>query len=165
MFTGALAASFYGTPRTTMDVDVVVRVAGEKAQGRLVSALEQAKLQVHEGKISSAFKSGYNIVTFKDSNTPFSVDIMLSTAKLKKRAGTILTLQTFFQTPEDLISAKLRMIKVTIPRKKALKDEDDVKAILKFTKVNMNAIKRQAQKDNTLSILQALITGSTYKGK
>ncbi|MDH5390816.1 MAG: hypothetical protein OEX10_06660 [Candidatus Bathyarchaeota archaeon] len=27
MFTGALAASYYGTPRTTMDVDIVVKVA------------------------------------------------------------------------------------------------------------------------------------------
>ncbi len=29
MFTGALAASYYGTPRTTMDVDIVVKVARE----------------------------------------------------------------------------------------------------------------------------------------
>jgi len=27
MFTGALAASYYGMPRTTMDIDVVVKVS------------------------------------------------------------------------------------------------------------------------------------------
>jgi len=30
VFTGTLAASFYGVPRTTVDVDVIVEVAGAK---------------------------------------------------------------------------------------------------------------------------------------
>jgi hypothetical protein len=35
MFTGALAASFYGVPRTTTDVDVVVEVADGGVEWRL----------------------------------------------------------------------------------------------------------------------------------
>jgi hypothetical protein len=84
------------------------------------------------------------------------VGIILSDRNLKKKVGTLLGLPTFHQTPEELILAKLRMIKATIPKERALKDEDDIKAILKFTKVDINTIKRQAQNDNTLSILETI---------
>jgi hypothetical protein len=82
MFTGALAASYYGTPRTTTDVDVVVNVSREETQTKLVSALRKARLRVDEEKIDAAFESGYRIVTFKDSKSPFTVDIILSSRKL-----------------------------------------------------------------------------------
>ena len=35
-----------------------------------------------------------------------------------------------------------------------MKDEDDVRAILRFTGVDMKGLKRQALKDGTLSILE-----------
>jgi len=140
-----------------MDVDIVVKVAREEAQTRLVSALKKARLQVNGERIDAAFKSGFRIVTFMDSKSPFTVDIVLSSKKLEKKAGTILGLPTFYQTPEELILAKLRMIKATIPRERALKDEDDVKAILKFTKVDMNTIKRWARRNSTLSILETIL--------
>jgi len=56
MFTGALAASFYGVPRTTMDMDVVVKVSSEGHRVKLVSALKQAGLRVDEKRINAAFK-------------------------------------------------------------------------------------------------------------
>jgi len=52
------------------------------------------------------------------------------------------------------------MIKATIPKERALKDEDDVKAILKFTKVDINAIKKQAKRNKTLTILETMIPQS-----
>jgi len=69
-------------------------------------------------------------------------------------------LPTFYQTPEELILAKLRMIKATIPRERALKDEDDVKAILKFTQVDINIIKKGAKRNNTLTILKNIIANT-----
>ena len=161
MFTGALAASYYGTPRTTMDVDIVVKVSRGDLQTKLVSALRKAELQVDEKRIDAAFKSGFRIVTFRDSKSPFTVDIILSSKKLEKKAGTILGLPTFYQTPEELILAKLRMIKATVPRERALKDEDDVRAILRFTEVNMKNLKRRALKDGTLSILENIAVGTS----
>lgn len=154
MFTGALAASYYGRPRTTMDADVVVRIlSGQKPRKRLVSALKDAGLKVEEGKIDAAFESGFKIATFKDNRSPFTLDAILSTKKLAKRSGTILGLSTFYQTPEGLILAKLRMIKATISRERASKDVEDVKAILRFTKVDVNFLKKEGARDNTLSIL------------
>jgi len=113
VFTGALAASFYGAPRTTVDVDVVVAVAGVKQRVRLVEAL--------------------------------------------KRAGTVAGLSCFYQTPEELILAKLRMIKATKPRERALKDEEDVKAILRFTEVDMDGVRQKSRKDSTFSILEEIL--------
>jgi hypothetical protein len=51
-------------------------------------------------------------------------------------------LTTFFQAPEDLVLAKLRMIEATLPRERAVKDEEDVKAILEFTKVEAESVKK-----------------------
>ena len=73
------------------------------------------------------------------------MDNTISEKSPKLKAGMIFGLPTFYQTPEELILAKLRMIKATIPRERALKDEDDIKAILKFTKVNINTIKKRAK--------------------
>jgi hypothetical protein len=155
-FTGALAVSFYGVPRTTVDVDVVVAVAEVKQRVRLVEALKRAGLVVGEREIDRALKSGYKIATFRDSKTAYSVDVIFSDGKLVKRAGTVAGLPCFYQTPEQLILAKLRMIKATKPRERALKDEEDIKAILNFTKVNVEAVKRQAEKDNTSALFDAL---------
>ena len=156
MFTGALAASYYGTPRTTIDVDIVVKVSEKELETSLIAPLRKAGMQVNERKIKDAFKSGYKIITFKDKRSPFTLDIILSDKKLRKQSGTILGLSTFYQIPEDLILAKLRMIKATIPRERAQKDKEDVKAILRESRVNVDSLKRHAREENTLNILEEL---------
>jgi len=157
VFTGALAVSFYGAPRTTVDVDVVVAVAGVKQRVRLVEALKRAGLVVDEREVDRALESGYKIATFRDSKTAYSVDVIFSDGKLEKRAGTVAGLPCFFQTPEELILAKLRMIKATKPRERALKDEEDVKAILRFTEVDMDGVRQKSCKDSTFSILEEML--------
>ena len=157
VFTGALAVSFYGAPRTTVDVDVVVAIAGVKQRVRLVEALKRAGLVVDEREVDRALESGYKIATFRDSKTAYSVDVIFSDGKLEKRAGTVAGLPCFFQTPEELILAKLRMIKATKPRERALKDEEDVKAILRFTEVDMDGVRQKSCKDSTFSILEEML--------
>ena len=155
MITGALAVSYYGLPRTTMDVDVVVKVTEENIQ-TFAAQLRKAGIQVNEQNIHEAFKSGYRIITLKDKNTPFSIDVILSDKNLEKKPGTILGLPTFYQTPDALILSKLRMIKVTVPKERTLKDKDDVRAILRHTEINMKALERRARIENTISILEEL---------
>jgi hypothetical protein len=156
-FTGALAVSLYGSPRTTTDVDVVVAASGLHVKGRVASALRRAGLDVDERKLDSALTSGYRIASFRDKATPYTLDVIFLDGKLRKRAGMIAGLATFFQAPEDLLLAKLRMIKATVPRERAVKDEEDVKAILQFTIVDLEAVKKQAKKDKTLEVLEGLI--------
>jgi len=158
MFTGAIAASYYGTPRTTVDVDIIVKVSKNNVQPLLLEPLRKADMMIDEPKIKAALKSGYRIVTVKDKRTTLTVDLIFSDKKLKKKPGTIAGLPTFYQTPEELVLSKLRMIKVTSPRERALKDKDDIRAILKQTKVNKKAIEKQALRENTLAILRELTT-------
>ena len=153
--TGALAASFYGVPRTTADIDIIVAVPDRDAKDKLASALKQAGLEVDEKKINDALTSGYTIVTFKSKTSPLTVDIIVS-GNIKKRSGPIAGVNTFFQAPEDLILAKLRMIKATVPRERTLKDEEDIKAILRFSEVDAEAVEKQAAKDKTLTIWKTL---------
>jgi len=80
-----------------------------------------------------------------------------SERKLLKRAGTIGGIQTFFQTPEDLISAKLQRIKATLSEERVLKDKEDVRAILKFTDVNVEAVRKKAKRETTMVMLEALM--------
>ncbi len=67
-------------------------------------------------------------------------------------------METFFQSPESLVLAKLRMIKATVPKERTLKDIDDVKAILKFTKVDVKFIKEKARKESTFSLFEDIQT-------
>jgi len=160
VFTGALAASYYGVARTTVDVDIMVYVSGASQRAKLISALRQAGLKVDARTVDKALQSGYRIATFKDSKSAYDVDVIFSRERLKKRVGTVAGLSAFLQVPEDLILAKLRMIKATVPRARALKDEEDVRATLKFTKVDIEAVKKKARRDSTLSIFE-LVRGSS----
>lgn len=78
-----MAVSFYGVPRTTTDVDVIIAVADETdLKRKITAALKQANLDVDERKIETALTSGYEIVAFKDKMTPYIVDIILSETEL-----------------------------------------------------------------------------------
>ncbi|MGB9717288.1 MAG: nucleotidyl transferase AbiEii/AbiGii toxin family protein [Thermoproteota archaeon] len=156
-FTGALAASFYGVPRSTVDVDVIVRVSNKKDMDMLVSALRNAGLKIDEKAINSVFKSGYRIFTIRDERTPYSVDIIISEKRIGRRPGIIANVNTFFQKPEEVILAKLRMIKATIPKNRVIKDVEDIKGILKFTRVDLRKVKVEAKKDKTLKVLEEIL--------
>ena len=157
-FTGALAASFYGVPRTTGDADVLVKVPSEAdVKSKVAVALRHAGVEVDERKIEEALVSGYNIATLRDRASPYTVDVIFSAEPIEKQVGTVAGLKTFFQSPEGLVLAKLRMIKATLPRERAAKDEEDVRAVLTFCKLDVEALKKRAKKDNTLTILEALI--------
>jgi hypothetical protein len=61
--------------------------------------------RVDAERIDLALKSGFRILTLKDERTPYTIDVIFSSRKLVKRAGTILGLPTFYQSPEELIVA------------------------------------------------------------
>ena len=157
-FTGALAVSFYGYPRTTSDVDVMVALGGNGVEKlRVVEALRCAGLEVDERKVDAALVSGYNVASFEDGASPYSVDVIFSPDRLDKRSGRVGGLDTFLQLPEGLVLAKLRMIRVTSPRERAEKDKDDIRAILTFTDVDLEAVRRKAEREGTRDILESLI--------
>ena len=156
MFTGAIAASYYGTPRTTMDVDIIIHTP-QKNTAKLKQTLQSAGIHPDKQKIDNALNIGYNIATLKDTLTPYSLALILAKDPLEMRPGTISGLPTYIQTPEHLILSKLRMIKATINQGKAAKDEDDIRSILGYTQVDLDKVKKSAKKEDTHTLLKTII--------
>ena len=155
MFTGALASSYYGMPRTTMDVDIILTVS-ETELAHLVSVLREIDLVVSVQDFRKAQGSGYNVVSVEDKLSPFSVDFILIQGSLDKIACTLFGEPTFLQTSESLVRAKLRMIKATIDQEKSAKDKEDVRAIIRYSKVKLGRVRDYAEIDGTLEILKSL---------
>ena len=156
MFTGALAVSYYGTPRTTMDIDIMISLRGRN-HGKLIHALQESQLHINEKKLVHAQETGYNIVTLQDTLSPYTVDLILSEKPLEKKPCTILDQPTYIQTPESLILAKLRMIKATQDPARSAKDKNDIQSILKYTRVDAEKVKQRAENENTLYILKTIL--------
>lgn len=107
-------------------------------------------------KIRHQLKTGYNVVSFVDTRSPYRADFIFEKGRLKRRKGSLIGLDTFYQPPEQLILAKLRMIKATLAPEKSLKDKNDIVEILAHTKVNIQSIRRIAKKETTLETLTLL---------
>lgn len=154
--TGALASSYYGRPRTTADMDVVVVVPEERI-AKLANMLKQAGLKVEHKKLEAAWHSGYRIATIMDTKSPHTLDIIFTKGTLQRKSGSILGLRTSYQAPQLLILAKLRMIKATRQAERAITDREDIRAILKSTKINLRALRNKARNESTSKILEDLI--------
>ena len=156
MLTGALASSYYGRPRTTLDVDVVVR-ATEEDFSELTEVLTSMGLKTRDTDGQRALRSQCRFITLEDRKSPHALDIILTDEKLERKAGSILGLRTYFQAPRSLILAKLRMIKAKLQPEKAATDRQDIRAILKSTRIRFDSLRREAKRQSTYKILQGLM--------
>jgi hypothetical protein len=156
MLTGALASSYYGRPRTTMDADVVV-VATRDDLAKFADILRRGSFSVEEQGLEAAWHSQYRIATVQDEKSPHTLDIIFTEANLERKIGSVLGLPTFYQTPESLILTKLRMIKATLNPERAAIDREDIKAILKFTRVDLKYLREEAKVQETSEVLDDLI--------
>lgn len=155
MFTGALASSYYGRPRTTLDIDVVI-AAQRQELAMLANWLSKADLDVQARRIQAAWESNYRIVTIEDEKSPHTLDVIFADGKLERKAGRILGVPTYYETAESLILAKLRMLKVTVRAERATTDREDIKAILETTRVDMKFLRKRARAENTAKMLDEL---------
>jgi hypothetical protein len=112
MLTGSLAAAFYGTPRATQDIDLVIEARPEKLK-RLVENLEAAGLYVDSGAAAEASDMGgqFNAI---DPTSGWKVDLIIrksrefSKAEFRRRRGEeLFGIGLALATLEDLIIAKL----------------------------------------------------------
>lgn len=156
--TGATAASYYGTPRTTADVDFIVRVSSKDLQ-KFIRALQLSDLKFERENIKRRLKSEYNIISLQDKWSPYRADFIVQRGRIPRLKGSLLGIPAYYQTPETLIVAKLRMIKTTLPPERSIKDKNDVQAILANTRVDLRRIERLARKDTTLEIFRTIRRG------
>ena len=153
--TGAIAASYYGIPRTTLDADFIVHIFPREIN-KFFQGIQATGVRVDLQKIRRQLKSGYNVMTVADRLSPHTADLILVKEPPERKKGTVQGVKTYFQSPESLILAKLRMIKATIPRERSLTDRDDIRAILANTKVSRRRIMEKARLETTLAIFQQL---------
>ncbi len=153
--TGAVAASYYGIPRTTLDVDFVVHVSPQETS-RFVKRLRGVDIDADVARIRRQLKSGYNVITVADRLSPYTADLIFSRDRPERRRGSVRGVETFFQSPESLILAKLRMIKATVQKERSQNDRDDIRAILANTKVNRRRITEVARRESSLRIFREL---------
>jgi hypothetical protein len=156
MFTGALASSYYGTPRTTMDIDIIIAITKKEIK-TLIKTLTKTNIQAKTQQFQETSETGYNIVPLKDTKTPYTIDFIILPGPLEKVPCTILDEPTYIQQPSNLILAKLRMIKATQDPEKSGKDKSDIRSILRHTNINLQQLKHRARKENTITILEQLI--------
>lgn len=139
-----------------MDLDVVVAIQ-EKDLAKLAKALTRVNLNAQEQRLRSIWKSHYKIATVEDQKSPHTLDIMLTQEKLQRQRGRILGVPTYYQSPESLILAKLRMLKVTLEAERAVTDSEDIKAILETTPVRLEVLRKRAREQSTVGILDKLL--------
>lgn len=103
-------------------------------------------------------------MTVTDRLSPYTADIILVRSPPERRRGTVQGIKTYFQSPESLILAKLRMVKATVPRERSQKDRDDIMAILANTRVNKRKIIDLAKTESTIDIFREILQ-STHTPK
>lgn len=156
MLTGALAASYYGRPRTTLDADIIIATE-EKDLTEIARWLAKAGLKVNKERLQAAWRSDYRIATLEDEKSPHTVDVIFTNQRLERSVGRVAGLRTYYETPESLILSKLRMLKVTTQAERAVTDRGDIKSILENTSINMRSLRKRAKTQKTARLLDDLL--------
>jgi|WetSurMetagenome_2_1015567.scaffolds.fasta_scaffold130649_2 hypothetical protein len=111
MLTGAVAVTYYGAPRTTHDIDMVILISPADIP-RLKAALEP-DFSVDEVSVKAALREGsmFNAI---HEETGFKVDFWMlkggeydQTAFARRVQAQLLGAEMFLPAPEDVIIAKL----------------------------------------------------------
>lgn len=125
MIVGGLAANYYGCPRATYDLDLVVKLGVAEAK-KLVDLAKKARFRVHEQEVLMLIKAGNRFVM--ESWEKYRVDFWLvrtafdRTAFERRHRVNIFGVQAWISSPEDVILQKLCTARS--------RDLEDVQAIL-----------------------------------
>ncbi len=167
MLTGGLAVSFWGLPRTTHDIDIVIG-AQKKDKDKIVKIFKK-DFYISEEAAGRAIEKEFtfNIIHFK---TGLKIDFWLAKKdsfrilefKRKKREK-IFAKEIYIISPEDLILEKLLWYK----EGQSTRHLEDIKGIVKISKIDQDYLKNWAKKQSTIKILENLIKNekSTIKFK
>ncbi len=107
--TGAAAVGYYGIPRSSMDIDVVVRGNLSDSQiGALAAALSRNGFTINKGEIHRAVTgSEVKIQAFDDRTGFLRVDMFLEKS-FGRVADRVDGLKVWFRTFEELVAKKIQ---------------------------------------------------------
>lgn len=125
MITGALASSYYGLPRATTDLDLVVKLE-KSSVGRFVEVARKAEFKIHEKEVLTMVEIGNRVIM--ETPEAYRVDLWLPRSKYdevalsRRRREKIFGESMYICSPEDLILHKLKAGR--------RQDEEDVIGVL-----------------------------------
>lgn len=157
MLTGGLAVSYWGLPRTTHDIDIVIE-AKKEDKGKIVNLFKKdfyISAEATEDAIEK--RSTFNVIHYRAG---LKVDFWLvkkepfGASEFKRRLRKkIFNKEIYIISPEDLILSKLLGYKEA----ESIRRIEDIKSILKMSKVDLNYIKSWAKKQSTYKILEKIL--------
>ena len=154
--TGALAVSYYGRPRTTSDVDVILHSTPQDFP-RVAKVLRRARLAVKDGDLERAWDTKFRIASFEDGEG-LRLDVMLVEGSVARRSVRILGEVAYLQDPTWLLLSKLRLMKVTMDRDRRSLDRQDVLSVLRNAEVDLGKLREESKKELTSDILEELLS-------
>ena len=139
--TGSVAASFFGEPRSTIDIDFTVMAAGSRL-GRLTELRE--RFYVPESAISEAAKhfgsfnlihhaSGMKVDIFVLDDSPFNTILMERRVKMQLPSGHV-----WVASPEDVTARKIRWYAMTDETSE--RQRRDIIALLTYGNVDVDEV-------------------------
>lgn len=140
MITGGSAVGFWGHIRTTMDIDIIIQIQGEKVEPFLKNLENEAYINIDAAEKSIRDKKMFNIILNKNC---FKIDIIpldekdeYENEKFKNKIKiNFQNKEIFLISPEDLIISKLIWNRLSGGSERQLKD---CESIYKLNSENMN---------------------------
>lgn len=157
MLTGGLAVSFWGLPRTTHDVDIIIEAKREDKE-RIVDIFKK-DFYISETAVIQAIERRFtfNLIHHK---TGLKIDFWLAKEnsfgrlEFKRRKNEeIFGKKIFIISPEDLILEKLLWYK----KSESNRHLEDIESVLKIAKPDLNYIKNWAEQHSTIKILGKIL--------
>lgn len=138
MITGAVAASYYGKPRFTHDIDLVVSIKKESAP--LIEKLFEDEFYVSAEGILDALEH-HTMFNLINHDTGIKIDCWIIgsddydlKAFERRKLATIFDAYMYISAPEDVILSKLRWFKES----KTEKHLDDARGIFEVQQANLD---------------------------
>lgn len=156
MLTGGVAVSYWGFPRTTHDIDIVIEA--EKKDKEKIVALFEKDFYISPEATADAIETRFtfNVIHLKSGT---KVDFWLlkdepfGITEFKRRLRRRISgKEIFIISPEDLILSKLLGYKETQSSRRL----EDAESILKSSKVDLEYIKNWAERQSTTKILEEI---------
>lgn len=160
MLTGSIASSFYGEPRATHDIDLVVNIRKKKIE-QIMLAFQPPEFYLDKDSILFAISnksmfnlidvtSGYKVDFWTLTDEPFD-ESRFSRRRIEKMSG----LELAVSSPEDIILMKLRWSRLSGGSEKQFIDALRVFEI-KYHELDINYLEHWAQKLEVVPLWERL---------
>jgi hypothetical protein len=163
---GSIASNYWGIPRFTHDLDILVVLDAARAR-QVVTALPESFYASAEAAVEAvASQSMFNVIHFDSGlkadlwvskGDPFSQ----STLKRRCRVEIITGLEAWLGSPEDVLLHKLVWNLIT-PSERQLADAAGI-ASVQAGKLDLDYLRRWAAQQSTADVLEEVLQGKYLK--